>query len=280
MKKDIKKGLLEMLGATFLWGSTPLMGIYSNLPSGVFVFFRVLFAFPFIFYFAVKRAGIKEFFNLKPFWPLFFSGVMLGVNWIFFFLAVKMTEVSTAVTIYYAGPIISMLLAALFLKEKLTKWIILGAFLAFLGVVVSVKGDISADIGSVMALFAAISYALLGFFSKIAVMYHRAVSVTAWQILISVFITLPFLFLNDWSLSVEAVLIAFITGVVHTAVALFLWYDALNYIKVSLSAVLQYLDIIFAILLAWIFLSQFPDFYQITGAVLIIIAGIISVLKN
>ena len=56
-----------MIGATLIWGSTPIMGILSNLPSPVFVFFRVLFAFPFIFYFAVKRAGIKEFFRLKPF---------------------------------------------------------------------------------------------------------------------------------------------------------------------------------------------------------------------
>ena len=89
-----------------------------------------------------------------------------------------------------------------------------------------------------------------------------------------------FFILNDWSLSVEAVLFALITGVVHTALALFLWYDALNYIKVSLSAVLQYLDIIFAIILAWIFLSQVPDIYQITGAILIIIAGIVSLIKH
>ncbi len=276
MNKE-KKGLFEMIGATFIWGSTPLMSIYSSLPSGVFVFFRVLFAFPFILYFAIRRSGIREFLKLRPFWPLLISGIALGVNWVFFFLAVNMTKVSTAVSIYYAGPVISILLTALFLKEKITKWIVLGGALAFLGVIVSVKGEITADFGALMALLAAVSYGLLGFFSKIATLHHRAVSVTAWQIVISMFITAPCLFFSEWSFSFWALFIAFITGIVHTAFALFLWYDALNYIKVSIASVLQYLDIVFAVILAFLFLHQIPDVWQIMGAVLIILGGIISV---
>ena len=108
-----------MIGATFIWGSVPLMGIFSNMPSGVFVFFRVLFAFPFIFYFAIKRSSVKEFLKLKPFWPLFLSGVMLGINWVFFFWAFNYTDVASVVVIYYAGPIISLILAVMFLKEKI-----------------------------------------------------------------------------------------------------------------------------------------------------------------
>jgi len=271
-----KRGLIEMLLATFIWGSTPLMSIYSHLPSGVFVFFRVLFAFPCIFYFAIKRAGFREFFRLRPFWPLMLGGIALGVNWIFFFLAVNMTKVSTAVSIYYVGPIVSILLAALFLKEKITKKILVGALIAFCGVIVSVKGEFSADIGALMALLAALSYGALGFFSKVATMHHKAVIVTAWQVLISLFITFPFLFLNSWSFNISTFFIALITGVVHTALALFLWYDALNYIKVSIASVLQYLDIVFAMVLAYVFLAQVPGTYQIIGAFLIILGGIIS----
>ncbi|QCT93707.1 DMT family transporter [Caminibacter mediatlanticus TB-2] len=272
-----KRGLIEMLGATFLWGSVPIMGIYSHLPSGVFVFFRVLFGAPFILYFAIKRGGIKEFFKLKPFWPLLLSGIMLGVNWVFFFWALNMTDVSTVVVIYYAGPIISILLASIFLKEKLTIYIILSSILAFLGVIISIKGGINFSKGAFIALLAAISYGLLGFFSKIATMYHRAVSVTAWQMIISIIITLPFLFLNEWHFTYVGIIIAIITGIFHTALALFLWYDALNYIKVSNASIMQYLDIVFAIGFAYLFLHQIPDIYQIIGAILIIFAGIIAV---
>jgi len=270
-----KRGLLEMIGATFIWGSTPLMGIFSSLPSGVFVFFRVLFAFPFIFYFAIRRAGIREFFRLKPFWPLLLSGIALGVNWIFFFWAVNTIDVASAVSIYYLGPIISMLLAIWFLKEKGGVFIYISAVLAVIGALLA-AGGVKFSEGIIVAFLAAVSYGLLGFFSKIATIHHRAVTVTAWQILISILITAPFLFLSEWNFTFRAFIVSMIAGVVHTALALFLWYDALNYIKVSLASILQYLDIVFAMVLAWIFLGQVPEINQIFGAFLISAAGVLA----
>jgi len=278
MKNKEKKGLLEMIGATFIWGSTPLMSIYSALPSGVFVFFRVLFAFPFILYFALRRGGIGEFLKLRPFWPLLASGLMLGLNWVFFFWAFDYADVATVVTIYYAGPVVSLILAVLFLKEEINAFIIIAVVLAFAGVIVS-NGGVSFSKGAFIALLAAVSYGLLGFFSKIATMHHRAVSVTAWQIIISVFITSPFLLINSWHLTWFSVFIAFVAGTVHTALALFLWYDALNYIKVSTASVLQYMDIVFSIVLAYLFLHQVPDAPQLAGAFLIILAGVLSTFK-
>ena len=274
-----KRGLLEMIGATFIWGSTPLMSIFSALPSGVFVFFRVLFAFPFIFYFSLKHTTFKEFFTLKPFFPLFFSGVMLGVNWVFFFWALNITDVATVVTIYYAGPIISMVLAVVFLDEQLNKFIVISIILAFIGVFIS-SGGVHLDKGAIVALLAAISYGFLGFFSKLATLHHKAESVTAWQILISMFITFPFLFVNEWYLSINSFIIVLIAGIIHTALALFLWYDSLNYIKVSISSILQYLDIVFAMILAYLFLNQIPNISQIIGACLIILAGVLSSIKE
>jgi len=275
--KNKKRGLAEMTGATLIWGSTPLVGILSNLPSGVFVFFRVVFAFPFIFYFAVKKAGIREFFHLKPFWPLFLSGIFLGVNWIFFFWALNITDISTVVVLYYLGPIISIILAVVFLKEKFNGYILAAVILALTGMVVSnfKGGGIKFDFGIFIALMAAISYGFLGFFSKIATMYHRAVSVTAWQILISIILTAPFLFLNDFEFTFKTFVIVLIAGVVHTAFALFLWYDSLNFISVSIASVLQYLDIFFAMIFG-LFLGQIPSFNQFIGGALIALAGIVG----
>jgi len=281
VKQNLKKrGLVEMIGATLIWGSTPIVGILSNLPSPVFVFFRVVFAFPFIFYFAVKRAGIKEFFRLKPFWPLFISGIFLAVNWIFFFWALNLTTISTVVVLYYTGPIVSIILAVLFLREKFNKNILFAVILALIGVVISnFDNGFKFNLGAFIALFAGISYGFLGFFSKIATMHHRAVSVTAWQILISIILTAPFLFLNDFEFSFVTLIIVLIAGIVHTALALFLWYDSLNFISVSIASILQYLDIFFAMLFG-LFLGQIPTFYQLTGGVLIALAGVVGSRKE
>jgi len=88
------------------------------------------------------------------------------------------------------------------------------------------------------------------------------------------------LFLSEWHMSMRGFIIALITGVVHTALALFLWYDALNYIKVSIASILQYLDIVFAMILAYLFLHQIPSFNQILGAGLISFAGVLSTFKE
>ncbi len=268
-----------MTGATLIWGSTPIVGILSNLPSPVFVFFRVVFAFPFIFYFAVKRAGIVEFFKLKPFWPLLISGMFLGINWIFFFWALNLTSISTVVVLYYTGPVISIILAVLFLGEKFNKYILTAVVLALTGVMISnFDNGFKFNFGAFVALLAGVSYGFLGFFSKIATLHHRAASVTAWQILISIFLTVPFLFLNDFDFTFQTFVIVLIAGIVHTAFALFLWYDSLNFISVGTASVLQYLDIFFAMLFG-LFLGQVPGFSQIIGGVLIAAAGIIGTKK-
>ncbi len=268
-----------MIGATLIWGSTPIVGILSNLPSPVFVFFRVVFAFPFIFYFAIKKAGFKEFFKLKPFWPLLISGIFLGINWIFFFWALNLTTISTVVVLYYTGPIISIILAVIFLKEEFNKYVLIAIILALIGVVISnFDNGFKFNFGAFIALLAGLSYGFLGFFSKIATMHHRAVSVTAWQILISIILTAPFLFLNHFEFGLTTLIIVLIAGVIHTALALFLWYDSLNFISVSIASILQYLDIFFAMLFG-LFLGQIPTFNQLAGGVLIAAAGVIGVKK-
>ncbi len=279
MKRSYR-GLLEMLGATFIWGSTPIVGLLSHLPSPVFVFFRVLFAFPFVLFFARKEGSLKEILFPKPFWAIFLSGLMLGLNWIFFFWALQLTDVAIVVIIYYMGPILSLFLAIIFLKEPFSWNIGVSLILALFGVFISTKASWHYDIGIIIALLASISYGLLGFFSKLATKHHKSVVVTNYQIFISIFLTLPFLFIQEWSLSFDSFIIVVIAGVVHTALALFLWYDALHYIKVSIASILQYLDIFFTIALAYFFLGQVPTMQQIIGASLIVLSGVVASLKE
>jgi RarD protein len=263
-----------MFTAAFLWGSTPIMSILSHLPSGVFVFLRVLFAFPFLLYFAIKKTGIKELLKLKPFWPVLLSGVMLSLNWIFLFWAVNFISVSTVIIMYYTGPIFTIILSVIFLKEKLTRNLIIAVIFAFLGVLFSVKGEIEINKYVVIALFSGIFYGLLGFFSKIATKYHKAIDVTLWQVFISIFLTFPFLFISHYQLTTQAVVVSMITGIVHTALALFLWYDSLNYIKVTTASIIAFSDLFFAIILAWLILGQVPNIYQIIGGILVFFAGV------
>ncbi len=272
-----------MFLSTFIWGSIPLFSIWCALPSPVFVFFRVLFAFPFMMAYSVKKLGMKEFFRIKPILPLILSGVALALNWIFFFWAIQITNISTAVILYYFGPVFTIILSVIFLKEPLSKTLILATIIAFLGAFLTFIPEIKTPgslYGVFISLLSGFFYGLLGFISKLATLNHSSSKITTYQIFISLIFTLPFAFIFHFELSLYVVVLLFITGIVHTALALFLWYDSLNYISVSTSAVFSYLDPFFAIALGFIFLNQEPGLLQILGGVLIAASGIMIALKE
>ncbi len=272
-----------MFLATFIWGSIPLFSIWCALPSPVFVFFRIIFALPFILLFSLKKLGKKDLLEIKPILPLILSGIALSLNWIFFFWAIQITDIATAVVLYYFGPVFTIILAVLFLKEPLSKTLIVATLIAFFGAFLTFIPSLKPGgslLGVFVALMSGLFYGLLGFISKIATFNHPSLKITTYQIFISVFFTLPFILFFHFSLNLYILLLLAVTGVVHTALALFLWYDSLNYIKVSTSAVFSYLDPFFAILLGYLFLSQKPGSMQVIGGILIAISGILVSMKE
>ncbi len=272
-----------MFLATFIWGSVPLFSIWCALPPSVFVFFRVLFAFPFVLLYSLKKIGLKELISIKPFLPLVLSGVVLSLNWIFFFWAIEITNIATAVILYYFGPVFTIILAVIFLKEPLDKTLIFATVIAFFGAFLTFYGDVGISgsfKGIVVSLLSGLLYGLLGFISKIATFQHSSIKITTHQIFISIFFTAPFVFMFHFKLTPYIVFLLFIAGVVHTALALFLWYDSLNYISVSTSAVFSYLDPFFAIGLGFLFLFQRPSIFQIAGGVLIAVSGVMISLRE
>lgn len=278
--QEKKKGLLEMFFATLIWGSIPVFSVWCALPSPIFVFFRVLLAFPFVFLYSVKNLGIKEFFKLKPFAPLLFSGIALSLNWVLFFWAIQLTSVASAVILYYLGPIFTIILAVFFLKEPFGKILFWATLLASLGAVLTFVPNMNVAVfqktffGLFIAFLSGVFYGLLGFISKIGVKYHSAMKLTTYQIFISIFFTMPFVLFIHFKLTPLIVILLIITGLVHTALALFLWYDSLNYIKVTVASIFSYLDPLFAIILSFVLLHQSPTLFQIFGGTLITISGI------
>jgi bacterial/archaeal transporter family protein len=64
-----------------------------------------------------------------------FSGVAGGLSWLFYFLALKMSSVDKVVPIDRLSIVFAVLLAAIFLSEKLTWKIIIGVVLMTIGAI-------------------------------------------------------------------------------------------------------------------------------------------------
>ncbi len=128
-----KKGLIEILSSTVIWGSIPVFAIWSMLPSPVFVFFRVLISF-LLLSIILRRNLIKILKKLSNFYVIL-SGILLSLNWVFLFYAVFMIPVSEAIIFYYTGPVIAILFSP-FLKEKINNGGLLNIFVSFTGIII------------------------------------------------------------------------------------------------------------------------------------------------
>ena len=107
-----------------------------SLPTYEIVFFRSLIS-GLLTYYAIRQIGISPWGRNKP--MLLLRGFLGTTTMVLFFYTIKHMPLATAVTIHYSYPIFTVLMAALFLKERPT-WL-QGACLAvsFVGILL-VKG--------------------------------------------------------------------------------------------------------------------------------------------
>ena len=117
------KTYLQIISAMLMWGCIGIFVIAVPLPSQELVLARCILGSIFLLgVFAIRREKPDPV-ALKKYLPILsFSGVIMGINWIFLFKAFTLTTVSAAILTYYCAPIFVMIGATLLLKEKLT-WI-------------------------------------------------------------------------------------------------------------------------------------------------------------
>lgn len=106
-------------------------------------------------------------------------------------------DAATAAMVVQVGPILIALLAALFLGERLTGWLLLGMAIAFAGVVVigsAMRGDGGSDLdGVLLALLAAATYAVGVVCQKVLLRRLSGLEVTCYACWIGAVVCLPWI---------------------------------------------------------------------------------------
>lgn len=124
-------------GCTSVLAKHGLAGISGELGLAV----RTLFVCVFVFVFAlvaVPAGEVRELTRANVLW-LALSGVTTAVSWVFYYKALKDGDVSTVALIDKGSFVVAVVLAWLFLGEKLTPRVLLGGALIFCGLFVVAK---------------------------------------------------------------------------------------------------------------------------------------------
>lgn len=218
---------------------------------------------------------------------LIFSGLAVGLNWIFLFQGYKYTSISNATLSYYFAPVFVTILAPFILKEKLT----LSKFLCVLMALVGMFCIVGVDGINGGSDLIGIAYGLLaaGFYASVIQMNKflkeiDSIEITVIQLISATITLLPYVLYVEGLgiLSVPSVSIPYILilGIVHTGIAYLLYFSSLQGLKGQTIAVLSYIDPVFAIIISAVILKEQLGFLQIIGGVLILGSSFLSEFLN
>ncbi len=252
-------GLPLALAAHAIWGIMPVYLVFVRaVPPLEFVAWRILFTLPLCLAMLALRRQFAEvrqaFGNPRTLLALVGSSMLIGINWMFYVVAIQTDHVYAASLGYYILPLVMMVLGLLVLKERLSPLQWAAVALAAIGVTLLALGALStlwfsAVIAATFGLYGLIRKlapigALAGMTIETLLLYPPALGVVTW------FALQP----EGSSISVSPALSALIAfGGPMTAVPLMLFAAAARQMDYTLVGFVQFVSptIVFLLGLFW-----------------------------
>ncbi|HUL38966.1 MAG TPA: DMT family transporter [Methanomassiliicoccales archaeon] len=191
------------------------------------------------------------------------------------------TTATNAVLLVDINVVFVAILAAIILKEKITRFTIFGLLIGLLGVfIVSTGGDIGrmtdgSLIGNLLVLAAGIVWAFYIVYQKMALNKHPDVlMMTSSVVVTTLVISLPIalLFTQSYALSANGLMAAVYVALICTGGAFLLYIAGLRGKGATDSSIILLLEIVFAMLFAYLILGEVPDMLTAVGGALIVAA--------
>ena len=118
MQESRLKNYLVLHLIVFIWGFTAILGALISLDAIPLVWYRMSLAVVFIvLYFLIKKKSFKV--DSKGIVKFFVTGIIIALHWIFFFKAIKVSNVSVALVTMSTGAFFVSLIEPIFFKRKI-----------------------------------------------------------------------------------------------------------------------------------------------------------------
>lgn len=207
---------------------------------------------------------------------LVLDGILLAVHWALMFEAFKRLSVAAAILIVFVGPVFVAAGARPFLGERVEPRT-LGALALSLGgmAIIAVPAwRVQDPAGVAFAFASAILFAALLLVGKRLTATYTPATILAWQLGVGTVAIAPVALAGDLSGLGGAMPRLATLGLVHTALAGFVYFRALAVVKAQHAGVLTYLEPATAVVYAWVFASQEPTVGTLGGGALIVAGGL------
>jgi len=213
------------------------------------------------------------------YWIPLIRGVLFTPMPLFTFIALKNITLPEYTTLNMSSPLIAVLLAIFFLKEKLNTFIIVSLFFGFIGVLFVIQPGFESF--NMYFLLVLLSSLLITLTTTIVNKYNTVTSAIGYFVYGGIFthlISWILFILNPLTINLKIFLLITLASILIN-LAIFLSVFAFKISQKYYASVfcLVYLQIVWSSLIGIIYFNEYLNYIAYLGALMIIISGIISI---
>jgi len=274
----LSKGFFLIVLAGLIFGSMGVLVRYISPHVTPFSQVLIRVAFAFIMSLLLLISKSRDFFKItKKDLLVYGLGGVLGhaTVLILFTLSIINTTIANAFFLLYTEPFFAAVFAYMFLKEKITKQLLIALIISFIGIflIFNPSNFHQNLLGNIYGLGAGILYGFYIFLGRIVGKKYSSSKNTLWMFTFSLLFLIPVTlgFEKPFSLSIPFYIwvLLFLFGLANVS-AYSLLNAGLSKIKAGYAGVLLLLAPTSAVFYAIVFLKEYPKLNTILGAGLII----------
>ncbi|WP_010170812.1 DMT family transporter [Pseudomonas sp. PAMC 25886] len=280
MDKSIRRGSWEMVAAMLISGTIGWFVLVSGVPVVEVVFWRCVIGAVTLLVVCWLMGYLRlDLLSYAKLGLAMLSGVAIVGNWLLLFESYARASISISTAVYNVQPFMLVMLAAVFLGEKITVQKLAWLSVAFIGMlaIVTAHGDQqnAGDdylVGVALALGAAFLYAIAALIIKrlkeVPPHLMALIQVTTGAVLLA-----PLMQWQSLSASMDSWAALLTLGVVHTGLMYVLLYGAIQKLPTAITGALSFIYPIAAIFVDWIAFGHRLGWLQWLGVAAILLAA-------
>ncbi|MDQ6609109.1 MAG: EamA family transporter [Bacteroidota bacterium] len=177
----MKKALLQLHSAVFLWGFTGVLGRAITLDSTMLVWWRLLITAVSLWVLYLAQGKAK-----KIYWKdgliISLIGTILALHWVCFYASIKLANVTIALTCLSTTALIASLIEPLILRKKFDPVEIFLGLFAVAGIGIIYNTHIQFSTGIIVGLAASLFTVLVSVLNKKIIDKHEPENITLYQL--------------------------------------------------------------------------------------------------
>ena len=281
-KKQYLKNLVQLNFAVLIISTSGTLGRYIELSVPVIIFLRAFIGGSFLYIFCKwKKLSFKI--NVKDYKTIFFSGVLMGMHWITYFISLKLSSVAIGMLSVFTYPIITSFLEPLMLNSKFKKSNLLLGLMVLIGIYflapeISMKNDQFIAVG--FGVISALCYSIRNIYMKAKSSEYEGSILMVYQlIIVSVLLSPVFYFydVNGLGVSLPAILIL---ALLTTAIGHTLFVYSFRNFSISAASIISGVQPIYGIIIGMIILGEYPGVRTIIGGSVILGTVLIESIRS